>query len=296
MLDLSPVPDGGTPAEALRNSVELAKLADQWGYHRFWVAEHHAVDLNASVAPEIMVGRIAAATERMRVGSGGVLLSLYSPMKVAEVFRTLQALHPDRIDLGIGRSLGALETEAKALAGLAGPLSEAEFQRKLTELLGFLGAGFPDGHPYADIPIMPTVDTTPPVWLLGSSPGSATMAARNKLSYAYAHFIRNAGTRAAFETYQSSFPGGQSILAVGVYCAESEMEARRIGSAGQPPVQDASDGWPRRTIGTPRQVRDELTAMAEALNVDEITVMAYIYDHKARLRSYELLAEIMELA
>jgi luciferase family oxidoreductase group 1 len=323
VLDHSPVAEGASAAQALHNSVELARCADAWGYHRFWLAEHHALASHAGPAPEIMIARLASVTTRIRVGSGGVLLALHNPMKVAEVFRTLHALFPGRVDLGIGRSFGALPDEVRALGrDPERPPSEEEFDRLLTELRGFLGAGFPAGHPYADIPIMPEVDGAPPVWLLGSSPASGVMAGRHGLPYTYAQFIDATRARAAFDAYRAAFvPGAavapECILGVGVYCAETEAQARALYSSHQllrhrlaqhivapvpsperaaaelPPDLSPSEDtpWPRCTVGTPDQVRAELLAMATALGVEEVVVMSFIADHAARMRSYELLAQ-----
>jgi luciferase family oxidoreductase group 1 len=253
-----------------------------------------------------------------------VLLSLYSPMKVAEVFRTLHALFPDRIDLGIGRSFGALGLEVQALGqDPERPPSEEDFQGKLTELLGFLN-GFADDSPYARIGLMPQTSGAPPVWLLGSSVPSAIMAGRNGLPYSYAHFIHPDNTRAAVEAYRAAFTGpGQPrvILGVGVYCADTEAQARLIYASHQlvrhrlslgvlGPVVGAQEAfdelrtagfteeepeWPRCVVGTPEQVRDKLTAMTMALGVDELIAMSFIHDHKDRMYSFELLASALEV-
>ena len=322
LLDHSPVSTGSTAADALHNTIELARHADQLGYERFWLAEHHALPSHASPAPEIMACRVAAETSGIRVGSGGVLLSLYSPMKVAEVFRTLHALFPDRIDLGIGRSFGALGLEVQALGqDPERPPSEEDFQGKLSELLGFL-RGFSDDSPYARIGLMPQTMGAPPVWLLGSSVPSAIMAGRNGLPYSFAHFINPDNTRAAIEAYRAAFtgPGRPTvILGVGVYCADTEAQARLIYASHQlirhrlsqgvlgPVVSpqealdelreagftEAESEWPRCVVGTPEQVRDRLTAMTTALGVDELIAMSFIHDHKVRMYSFELLASAL---
>jgi luciferase family oxidoreductase group 1 len=324
ILDHSPVSSGSTSVDALNNTIELARHAERLGYERFWLAEHHALPSHASPAPEIMACRVAAATSSIRVGSGGVLLSLYPPMKVAEVFRTLAALFPDRIDLGIGRSFGALGLEVQALGhDPEHPPSEEDFQTKLGELLGFLH-GFPDSARYAPIGVMPQPPSPPPVCLLGSSVPSAIMAGRNGLPYSFAHFIHPDNTRAAIDAYRDSFLGPAKpsiILGVGVYCADTEEQARllytshqlirhrlsqnRLGPVVSP--EEAVDElaaagftedepeWPRCVVGSPEQVRDRLTAMAGALGVDELIAMSFIHDHKARMYSFELLAQALEV-
>jgi luciferase family oxidoreductase group 1 len=322
VLDQSPVVTGGTPTDALHNTIDLARHADRLGYHRYWIAEHHSMVSHGSPAPEILIGRLAMETAGIRLGAGGVLLSLYQPLKVAETFRVLHALHPGRIDLGIGRSPGGLPLAAAAL-GQHRPPTEAEFQAKLGDLLGFL-RGFPAEHPNAGIDVMPHSPGAPPVWLLGSSTPSALMAAANGLPYSYAHFINPGGTAEAIAAYRAAHQSKpELILGIGVYCADTEEEAQRIFATqrlfrrwasensigpvpspaeafealktGPDPLADEHFTWPRYVVGTPDQVRAQVTAMTEALQVDEVVALATIHDHKARLRSYELLAEAFEL-
>lgn len=322
VLDQTPVPAGATAADALRNSLDLARRADRLGYHRYWVAEHHAMAPVACPAPEVLVARIAAETSGIRIGSGGVLLSYYSPLKVAETFRLLHALHPGRIDLGIGRALGADAAEAQALGQGERPSGEV-FQEKLAELLGFLHGTFPAGHPFREIRVMPESPGAPPVWLLGSSPASAAAAARMDLPYAFAHFIKPEHTREAIETYRAAAADPRLILGLGVYCADTEAEAQRVYASqrlfrrrvtqgviapvpspedalaelktGPDPLADERFEWPRYVVGAPEQVRERIDRMTAALQVDELVVLATMYDHGARLRSYELLAETFGL-
>ncbi|QIS11147.1 LLM class flavin-dependent oxidoreductase [Nocardia arthritidis] len=330
VLDHSPVASGATAADALANTVALARHADRLGYHRFWLAEHHGLPSHAGPAPEIMIGRVAAETSGIRIGSGGILLTLYSPLKVAEVFRTLHALYPGRIDLGIGRSTGALPLEVRALGRDPDrPPTEAEFQSQLSELLGFLSDSLPADHPYEPIVVMPATPDAPPVWLLGSSPASAIMAARNGLPYSYAHFINPAATETALDAYRREFASAASgttprvLLGVGIYCAETESEAHRLYASHRAlrgrmvrsrfaPVPDPDTAlaelasapdlladdespWPRCLVGTPDQIRALIIKMTAELSVDELIVMSIVHDHAARVRSYELLAEAMEL-
>ncbi|MBG0851944.1 LLM class flavin-dependent oxidoreductase [Streptomyces spinoverrucosus] len=330
VLDQSVVPEGSTPATALHNSLELARLADQLGYHRYWLAEHHATPSFAGPAPEIMAARVAAETSRIRVGSGGVLLPHYSPLKVAEVFRVLGALSPGRIDLGIGRGIGASSIEAHALApgSSSGGGDDGDFPGKLAELLAFLHGGFPEEHPYGRIQLMPTAGA-PEVWLLVASPQSAELAARLGLPVSIAHFGRPQVTRSVVEAYRTAFDSRDGSrprvqIGVGVYCGPTEEEAQRVFASQRlfrlrmgrglllplPSPEAALDGlrgevepladevaeWPRCVVGGPDHVYKVLTSMTEALEVDEFMVLSTIHAPHERMRSYELLAQRFGLA
>src|SRR5579875_2139056 len=251
VLDQSPVPAGATPADALANSLDLAKHVDALGYARLWYSEHHAMDLLACTAPEILVTRAAAATERIRVGSGGVMLPHYSPFKVAEVFRTLEAMFPGRIDLGIGRAPGGGQLEAYALRRTRQGPAPDDFPQQLAELRAFLHPEcFAADHPFARLKVAPDPRSAPDVWLLGSSMWSSVTAAQEGLPYAFAHFFSAQGTRQAIEYYQRNFqpsrfaahapvnpdvyppqlPGGgriapEATIAIGVICAPTQEEA-----------------------------------------------------------------------
>ena len=246
VLDQSPVPEGSTPALALQNSVELARHVDALGYNRFWMSEHHAMDLLACTAPEIMLARIGAETKRIRLGSGGVMLPHYTALKVAETFRTLHALYPDRIDLGIGRAPAGGPIEATALRRYrnapGSPLRVDDFPDQLSELIAFLHQDFPEDHPFSRIRVAPDSAGGPDVWLLGSSMWSAQAAAAFGLPYAFAHFFSGEGTRAAIEHYHANFnPNGalgeqerrvpEAMAAVGAICAETHAEAERLASS-----------------------------------------------------------------
>lgn len=332
VLDQSPVPAGSTPAQALCNTIELARLADRLGYERYWIAEHHGMATLASPAPEILIARLGAETSGIRLGSGGVLLPHYSPMKVAETFRVLHALYPGRIDLGIGRAPGGRSLEAQALRQTRGTDSPVDdFPERLAELLAFLRQDFPANHPFSRIHLSPEMPGAPPVWLLGSSMWSASAAARFGLPYAFAHFIDPQPTRAALEHYRRQFEPGRefqsphALVALGVVCAETEDEAERLaatvrllfrrirrGEATPVPtpdealrelgpgpdllLQQQAGEWPRYLWGTPEKVRNQLTRIASELQLDELMVITVVHDHQARLRSYELLAEAFELA
>src|SRR6202158_1970535 len=229
VLDQSPVSDGFTPADALRNTIELARLADKLGYERYWIAEHHAIVTLASPSPEILIARIGAETSGIRIGSGGVLLPHYSPLKVAETFLMLHALYPGRIDLGIGRAPGGSGLEAFALRRDRNDrIQNDDFEEQLLELLAFLHHEFPADHPFARIKVSPDMPGAPEVWLLGSSPWSSAVAAKWGLRYAFAHFISPEETSHAVEYYRSNFQASKRmdrprpIVALGVICADTE--------------------------------------------------------------------------
>jgi luciferase family oxidoreductase group 1 len=320
---------GSTPADALRNTIELARLADRLGYHRYWIAEHHAIPALASPAPEILIDRVAAETSGIRVGSGAVLLPHYSPLKVAETFRVLHALYPDRIDLGIGRAPGGTPLDSYALRRERDREPPGDdFPKLLVELMAFLYGGFRHDHPFSRIIVTPAMPGGPDLWLLGSSLWSASAAAQLGLPYAFAHFIDQMPTRPAFEHYRSHFvPSNgsepQTILALGVICADTDEEAERLASSARlfrrrvrqgdvrpiptpeealaelgpraaEPVTDTGE-WPRYVMGSPDRVRTQLIDMASQLAIDELMIVTIVHDHRARLRSYELLAEAFDL-
>jgi luciferase family oxidoreductase group 1 len=330
VLDQSPVSDGFTPADALRNTIELARLADKLGYERYWIAEHHAIVTLASPAPEILIARLGAETTGIRIGSGGVLLPHYSPLKVAETFRMLHALYPGRIDLGIGRAPGGSGLEAFALRrDRSDRIQNDDFGEQLVELLAFLHHDFPSEHPFARIKVSPDMPGAPEVWLLGSSSWSSAAAAKLGLPYAFAHFIAPEETPAALEFYRANFQRSKhlaqprAIVALGVICADTESEAKRLYTStqlhirrirlqgkrlpvptpeqaiaelgnfafGADPVARGSGEWPRYVAGAPEQVRDELERMAKNLQVEEMMIIAVLHDYQARLRSYQLIAE-----
>ncbi len=246
VLDQSPVPSGSSPAQALRNSISLAQHVEQLGYTRFWMSEHHAMQTLACTAPEIMLARLGAETMRIRLGSGGIMLPHYTALKVAETFRTLHALYPGRIDLGIGRAPGGGPIEATALRRYRGAPQNAlqvdDFPEQLTELLAYLHGGFSADHPFSRIGVEPSAPGSPDVWLLGSSLWSARAAAEFGLPYAFAHFFSPDPTRAALESYRRDFQPnaelgehtrskGEGTAAVGVICAETAAEAERLSAS-----------------------------------------------------------------
>ncbi len=321
VLDQTPVAAGSTSAQALRDSIDLAQLADRLGYHRYWVAEHHGGGLVAGPSPEVLIGPIAAATSRMRVGSGGVMLPHYSPLKVAESFGVLAGLFPGRIDLGIGRAPGTDQMTMQALQrDRSRPLPD-DFPEQLSELLAYFERSFPADHPLARLAeALPGEPEAPEPWLLGSSEQSALWASELGLPYSFADFINPRGVPNA-ELYRRSFVPGKRLgaprLSIGVRAlvAETEEEATRLSLSwrmafdllgrGRPgPVPTAATAAryfelhggegetserPRLT-GTPAQVRAEIEDTAAAYGAEEAIVVTIAHDHEARRRSYELLA------
>jgi luciferase family oxidoreductase group 1 len=331
IIDQSPVPAGFTPADALRNTIELAQLAERAGYERYWIAEHHAIEALASPAPEILLARLGAETSQIRLGSGGVMLPHYSPMKVAEVFRVLHALYPNRLDLGIGRAPGGTSLESYALWRTRGEHPQSDdFGQQLVELIAFLNCSFPTNHPFSRIKLSPAMPGGPQIWLLGSSLWSASAAAQLGLPYAFAHFIDPVPTRTAIEHYRSHFKPAASgfrepriILAVGALCADTEQEAERLISSArlfrrrirrgeigpiptpeealrelaEQPAMFAHDAaeFPRYVVGAPNHVRDQLIDMASLLGVDELMIVTVMHGHRERMHSYQLLARAFGL-
>ena len=328
VVDQSPVASGSTPAEALANTIDLARRCDQWGYSRYWLAEHHATEMLAGPAPEVLMARVAAETERIRIGSGGVMLPHYSPFKVAEAFQLLETLHPGRIDLGIGRAPGGTPLVTHALQRYRGEgQSPDDFAAQLVELLAWVGDGFPASHPYARIPLTPSTPEPPEVWLLGSSPWSAVAAAQLGLPYCFAAFINPEPARVCVHTYHERFDptaGGGSaprtMLAVGAIVADTDEEAARLqmsvramrhriihGGRGPIPTPEeaiaelgqqprpiepwTSGDWPRYLTGRPGPVVEQLQRLADEAGAEEILVVTIAHDHEARCRSYELLAQ-----
>jgi luciferase family oxidoreductase group 1 len=323
ILDQSPISEGMTGAEALHNTLDLARLADRLGYHRYWVAEHHGTPMLACPSPEALIGPIAAATSRLRVGSGGVMLPHYSPLKVAETFSMLSGLYPGRIDLGLGRAPGTDQTTAFALQRDRRHLPPDDFPGQLAELLAYLGGSLPPEHPFARLAILPGRPYRPEPWLLGSSPQSGIWAAELGLPYAFADFIQPGGAAIAAryrEDFASSEWGAapRVIVAAWALCADTGEEAERLAASSRmaftllrrgrlipvPPVETAlrffaEEGHVpagRRTIvGSPPAVRRGIEALANEYGAGEVLIVTITHDHDARRRSYELIAEAFGL-
>lgn len=322
VLDLAPVPTGTSAAEALRRTVDLARLADRLGFHRYWFAEHHSMASVASSAPDILIAHVAAATQRIRVGSGGMMLPNHAPLRIVEIFKTLEALHPGRIDLGIGRAPGSEPAATRALRA-AGP---EHFSALMSELLQFAAGGFQGGHPFHRVRPMPSETTMPPIWILGSTGASARAAGAVGMGYSFASHFSAEPPRDAFEAYRDAFkPSGvfakpHAILGVEVVCADSAEEADRLATTMDLawlrinrseflplPSPEEVEAYPwseiervqaqqRRAlmvVGDPGQVRDALLQRAATSGADEIMVVSNVHDHGKRLRCYELLAEVL---
>jgi luciferase family oxidoreductase group 1 len=323
VLDQSPVPEGSTGADALRNTLDLAALADELGFHRYWLAEHHGGAALAGPSPEILIGLIAQATRRLRVGSGGIMLPHYSPVKVAETFSVLSALFPGRIDLGLGRAPGSDPLTAFALQRDRRQAAPDDFPEQLAELLALLEDDVPPSHPFARLGKLPGAPSAPEPWLLGSSPQSALWAAELGLPYAFADFINPEGASIAAE-YRARFAPGLRLpaprVAVAVFAivADDDAEARRLAASSRmtftllrrgrlvpvPPPdkalrflesEGASATGRRGVVGSPETVRAGLEAIAADFGADEVVVVTIVHDHGARRRSYELLAEAFGL-
>ena len=329
VLDQSPISEGSSGAQALRNTIDLARLTDRLGYHRYWVAEHHGGPMLAGPSPEALIGPIAAATTRIRVGSGGVMLPHYSPLKVAETFSLLSGLFPGRIDLALGRAAGTDPLTTFALQRDRRQAAPDDFPEQLAELLGYLDDQLPPDHPFARLAkTLPGRPERPEPWLLGSSQQSAIWAAELGLPYAFADFINPRGAEIA-ALYRERFAehehsGLHPRVAVGVWviCAETDEEAHRLAASGrmtftllrrgQPiavpspeiaveflAADDRTPGQPRSErraiLGSPDTVRAELEDVVAKYGAEEAIVVSITYAHEARRRSYELLAEVFGL-
>ncbi len=331
VVDQSPVRAGGTAADALRDTIELAVAAESLGYYRYWLAEHHNLPNFAGTSPEVLAGQVAARTNTIRVGSGGVMLSHYSALKVAESFRMLDSLYPGRIDLGVGRAPGSDHLTAAALAYPGNPNDIQHYPRQVVDLLGYLSGGLETGHPFAAVQAGPgEKETAPEVWLLGSRYESAYMAARLGLPFAYAHFfgLGVAEGPEIVEGYRKQFEPSRFLsrpkvnVGVQVLCAETEEEALRIAASrnlgrlysitnrarGIPSVEEALRydyqlnelAFVRQyrqvcVDGAPPQVKARLESLARAYQTDDLSIVTICHDYADRLRSYQLVAEVCGL-
>jgi luciferase family oxidoreductase group 1 len=327
VLDQSPIRSGGTAADAINETLELAQVCERLGYHRYWLAEHHSSKGLAGTSPEVLIGQVAARTSRIRVGSGGVMLSHYSALKVAEQFRVLETLFPGRIDLGLGRAPGSDQRTAWALAGGGGRDIE-QFPQQIADVVAWLHDRMPPEHPFAGVRAMPAGPTAPEVWLLGSSDASAIYAAELGLAFSFAHFISAEGGPEVTRLYRERFRPSPELAApvasaaIWVVCADTDENARTLarcrelallrlytGRYGPFPSIEEADAFPytprdlaiieatrgRTVAGTPEVVREALEAAARAYGVDELVIVTITHDFKARVRSYELVAEAFGL-
>lgn len=331
VVDISPILPGQTRHDAFNNSIQLAQHVERLGYHRIWVAEHHGGSIGAGRAPEVLMAALGAQTKTIRLGSGSVLLNHYSPRKVAEVFCTLNELYPGRIDLGAGRATTGKVLDL-ALQRDRSRVFRGDSDEQLTELVAWLDNTFPPDHPFAEQPLE-TIDSLPELHVLGSSPWSAQAAARRGLRYVFGAFLNHQGVPSILRSYYENFtpydgPSGvtkpEVILAVHVVCADSYDEARRqlapvhimyknlfhgdvnspllspdeavaaLGGLPQIPHYLPGSRIPPKFIGgTPTQVQRQLQSLAQDLAIEEIMIQDVMTDQAARLKSYELLAEVM---
>lgn len=322
VLDVLPVGSGGSACQALSGAVALAQVADRAGYRRLWFAEHHGMANIASTSPELLIAHVAPATQRIRLGAGGVMLPNHTPLRVVEQYRTLEALHPGRIDLGIGRAAGTDPLTAHALRSSPGE----KFAALLGETLAFDAGEFPEDHPYARIEVTPSGVRLPPIWMLGSSGGSARLAGDLGLGYAFAGHFSPASPVPAITSYRKSFMPSAAfaeprvILAVHALCADTEAEARELALAPlyaltqierghTAPVLtpeevratgfrlDHASGTMAKLLvfGTADQVRARLESLAAQAGADELMLMTLSHAAEPRLRSYELIARAFDL-
>jgi luciferase family oxidoreductase group 1 len=328
ILDQSPISEGSTGAGALRNTLDLARLGDELGFARYWVAEHHGTPMLACASPEVMIAAIGSITRRIRIGSGGVMLPHYSPLKVAETFSILSALFPDRVDLGIGRAPGTDHATAFALQRDRRQPAPDDFPHQLGELLGYLENRLPPEHPFAPLAaLLPGRPQVPDVWLLGSSPQSAVWAADSGLPYIFADFINPNGAEYA-ALYRDRFSASETLaqprtmVASFVVCAETDAEAQRIASSARmtrallnegklipvPSIEKAlrflaergpnpdTAARPRRAIiGAPAAVKKGIEEVAALYGAEEVMIVTITHEHATRRRSYELIAETFGL-
>jgi luciferase family oxidoreductase group 1 len=328
VLDLAPIGEGSSAGAALRDSLELAQITERLGYHRYWVAEHHNMPGIASSAPAVLLAHLASVTSTIRLGSGGVMLPNHAPLVIAEQFGMLEALHPGRIDLGIGRAPGTDPGTAAALRRGMGGLREPDLPNLLGELLAFFNGTFPDDHPYRAITAVPALGHQPAIWLLGSSDYSARLAGLLGLPFSFAHHFSSANTLPALQIYRDSFQPSAVLdapyvlLGTAILCADDTEQARylakpadlaflrlRTGRPGRYPTpeqaaefnptpaeREAIRSWASsRIVGDPATVERELTELIERTAADEVMITTMVHGHADRVRSFELLAEMAGL-
>jgi luciferase family oxidoreductase group 1 len=323
ILDLAPVIKGGTPADSFHNSLDLARHAEKWGYHRYWLAEHHNMPGIASSATSLVIGYVAAGTEKIRVGSGGIMLPNHAPLMIAEQFGTLESMYPGRIDLGLGRAPGSDQPAMRAIRRGLGS-DGSDFPEQLSELRSYLDPASFDSRP-PGVRAIPGEGLTIPIWLLGSSGFSAQLAGQLGLPFAFASHFAPDYILPALHLYRSNFRPSEvldkpyAMIGLNIVAADTEDEAQRLstsqklqflniirGRTGQlgPPVESMDTLWAPHEkahlqsmmtysiVGDKSILRDKLEFFLKETEADEFIVAAQIYDHQARLRSYELLAEV----
>ena len=320
ILDQSPVIGGHDARRAILETLTLARRAEALGYHRYWLAEHHAIAALADPCPEVLVARLGAETSRLRIGTGGVLLPYYSAFRTAEAFRMLEALYPGRIDLGVGRAPGGDARTAQAVAGGGFPDAE-QFPQQVWELAAHLAGRLPADHPYKRVRLQPEVPTAPEIWLLGSSDYSGALAAQLGMAFAFAHFINPRGGEEVMHAYREHFRPGheqspRTMVCTFAICGEDDQDAERLAQPidlrrlhmalnidSPVPTAEAAAAHQytvaereyvagqraRAVIGGPRRVREELEAMARRYGADELMVLTITGDYASRTQSYERL-------
>lgn len=325
VLDQSPVITGYTASDAIAATIDLAQLADSLGYSRYWCAEHHGLRGVCNPCPELMLARLGSVTRRIRLGTGGVMLPYYSPFKVAEQFRMLEAMFPGRIDLGVGRAPGGDQRTARLVSW--GPYDTDVFPRQVMDLIALTRGPMPASHEAAGVPLQPIVDTAPEIWMLGSSAYGGSLAAHLGIRFAFAHFINAHGGHEVAREYRAGFrpgadPSPHCAVAVFVICADTEAEAARYAKAvdlrrvemaygvnAPIPSLDQAGRWepdaqareiaaaerPRSIIGTPDTVVERMLHLQALYGADEMIVLSVAPTYPARLRTYELLAQAFDL-
>lgn len=328
ILDQSPIATGGNASQALGQTVQVAQAAEKLGYHRLWVSEHHDAANLAGSTPEILIAHIAAKTNHIRLGSGGVMLPHYSAYKVAENFRMLEALYPGRIDVGLGRAPGGMPRSTMALQ--EGKLRNVDYALQVEDLMAYLTDTLPDDHRFHGLRAAPFAQTVPEMWLLGSSDGSAMVAADKGTAFTFAHFINGEGGEDAVQLYRDRFQPSvirkapQTSVAIFVFCADTDAEANTMASsldlalvmlangqrsAGTPTIEMATsypysryelalirENRKRMIVGDPASIRQQLEELANAYGTDEIMIATTTADFEQRLHSYELVAKAMGLS
>ena len=322
ILDLSPIIEGGNAALAFRNTLDLARHAEEWGYHRLWLAEHHNLPGIASAATSVLIGHVAGGTKRIRVGAGGIMLPNHAPLAIAEQFGTLESLYPGRIDLGLGRAPGSDQLTARALRRNPGTSGDS-FPDDVLELQSY----FKPAKPGQTLRAVPGAGLNVPIYLLGSSDFSARLAAELGLPFAFASHFAPDYLELALEIYRRNFkPSAQldhphAMIGVGIFAADTDAEAKRLFTSAQlqflnlirghpselpPPIKSLEGQWSRaeqeavaqRTrcsaVGSPETVRRRLAELLEETQADEMIATAQIHDHTARLRSFEIASDVLQ--
>lgn len=322
VLDLSPIVEGSTAAESFKRSLDLAQRVENWGFHRYWVAEHHSMPAVASSATSVLIGHIAGGTSKIRVGSGGIMLPNHAPLVIAEQFGTLESLYPGRIDLGLGRAPGADQRTARALRRDLRVGGE-DFPELLQELRDYLSP--PADAPASRVRAIPGEGLNIPIWLLGSSDFSARLAGLLGLPFAFAGHFSPGYILTALQVYRSSFRPSEvlekpyAMVGVNVMAADTNEQAERLATSHfqsflnlirgdlkpvQPPVDDMDELWTEfekmsvqsqlgsSIIGNPEKVKGELQRLLSATQADELMITTQMYDHADRLRSYEIVADV----